>query len=109
MTSTAKIYVAGHRGMVGSAIVRTLQQQAQTNIVTRMSTTNRLYEAIKDFPDPVLAEIVDFAEFLRDKRINIRHSTSDEPLSKLAGGLEGFENFAGDPLAVQVRMRDEWH
>jgi GDP-L-fucose synthase len=30
-----KIYVAGHRGMVGSAIVRTLQQQGQTNFVTR--------------------------------------------------------------------------
>ncbi len=30
-----KIYVAGHRGMVGSAIVRTLQVQGQTNIVTR--------------------------------------------------------------------------
>jgi len=30
-----KIYVAGHRGMVGSAILRTLQQQGQTNFVTR--------------------------------------------------------------------------
>lgn len=30
-----KIYVAGHRGMVGSAIVRTLQEQGQTNLVTR--------------------------------------------------------------------------
>ncbi len=30
-----KIYVAGHRGMVGSAIIRTLQQQGQTNLVTR--------------------------------------------------------------------------
>ena len=30
-----KIYVAGHRGMVGSAIVRALQQQGQTDIVTR--------------------------------------------------------------------------
>ena len=30
-----KIYVAGHRGMVGSAIVRALQQQGQANIVTR--------------------------------------------------------------------------
>jgi GDP-L-fucose synthase len=30
-----KIYVAGHRGMVGSAIVRILQQQGQTNFVTR--------------------------------------------------------------------------
>ena len=30
-----KIYVAGHRGMVGSAIVRHLQQQGFTNFVTR--------------------------------------------------------------------------
>jgi GDP-L-fucose synthase len=30
-----KIYVAGHRGMVGSAIVRTLQGQGHINIVTR--------------------------------------------------------------------------
>ena len=32
---TQKIYVAGHRGMVGSAIVRNLQAQGYTNIVTR--------------------------------------------------------------------------
>ena len=30
-----KIYVAGHRGMVGSAIVRELERQGYTNIVTR--------------------------------------------------------------------------
>ena len=30
-----KIYVAGHRGMVGSAIVRALQKQGETNIVTQ--------------------------------------------------------------------------
>lgn len=30
-----KIYVAGHRGMVGSAIVRTLEAQGQSNIITR--------------------------------------------------------------------------
>lgn len=35
MNAQAKIYVAGHRGMVGSAIVRMLQQQGHTNIVTR--------------------------------------------------------------------------
>ena len=74
-----------------------------------MSTTNRLYEAIKDFPDPVLAEIVDFAEFLRERRLSIRPPTSDEPLSKLAGGLENSQSFADDPLALQVRMRDEWN
>jgi GDP-L-fucose synthase len=37
MNTTEKIYVAGHRGMVGSAILRKLQQQAHNNIVTRIS------------------------------------------------------------------------
>ena len=35
MQKDAKIYVAGHRGMVGSAIVRELQRQGYTDIVTR--------------------------------------------------------------------------
>ena len=35
MDKQAKIYVAGHRGMVGSAIVRELTRQGYTNIVTR--------------------------------------------------------------------------
>ena len=35
MNAQSKIYVAGHNGMVGSAIVRCLQQQGQTNIVSR--------------------------------------------------------------------------
>lgn len=35
MKLDSKIYVAGHRGMVGSAIVRELQRQGYTNIVTR--------------------------------------------------------------------------
>ncbi len=30
-----KTYIAGHRGMVGSAIVRTLQQQGQTHLIMR--------------------------------------------------------------------------
>jgi len=33
--SGPKIYVAGHQGMVGSAIVRALQAQGQSNLVTR--------------------------------------------------------------------------
>ncbi len=35
MEKDGKIYVAGHRGMVGSAIVRALEKQGYTNIVTR--------------------------------------------------------------------------
>lgn len=35
MEKDAKIYVAGHRGMVGSAIVRALEKQGYHNIITR--------------------------------------------------------------------------
>lgn len=35
MDKNAKIYVAGHRGMVGSAIVRELQAKGYTNVLTR--------------------------------------------------------------------------
>ena len=35
MEKSSKIYVAGHRGMVGSAIVRELKRQGYDNIITR--------------------------------------------------------------------------
>jgi GDP-L-fucose synthase len=38
MEKNARIYVAGHRGMVGSAIVRQLEQQGYTHILTRTSS-----------------------------------------------------------------------
>ncbi|WPV00235.1 GDP-L-fucose synthase [Mucilaginibacter sp. cycad4] len=37
MDKNAKIYIAGHRGMVGSAIYRKLQSEGFTNIITRTS------------------------------------------------------------------------
>ena len=48
---SSKIYVAGHRGMVGSAIVRNLEAKGFTNIITRshaeLDLTNQA--AVKDF------------------------------------------------------------
>src|SRR5690349_19685933 len=35
MEQSAKIFVAGHRGMVGSAIIRRLQSGGYTNLLTR--------------------------------------------------------------------------
>ena len=35
MEKNSKIYIAGHRGMVGSAIVRELNKQGYENIITR--------------------------------------------------------------------------
>lgn len=51
MNKDSKIYVAGHRGLVGSAIVRNLQSKGYTNIITRthkeLDLTNQ--EAVRRF------------------------------------------------------------
>ncbi len=44
MHSSAKIYVAGHRGLVGSALVRALQRAGHARIVTRTSAQLDLRE-----------------------------------------------------------------
>lgn len=44
MSLPSKIYVAGHRGMVGSAIVRMLQQEGQQQIITRQHSELDLTE-----------------------------------------------------------------
>ena len=51
MELSARIYVAGHRGMVGSAIVRALEKRGYTNIITRSSTQLdlRRQQAVEDF------------------------------------------------------------
>lgn len=60
MELNSKIYIAGHRGMVGSAIMRNLVKKGYTNIVTRTSAemnltnqelVNKFFEAEK--PDYV--------------------------------------------------------
>lgn len=51
MEKNAKIYVAGHRGMVGSAIVRELHRQGYDNILTRTHKELDLInqQAVNDF------------------------------------------------------------
>ena len=51
MEKDAKIYIAGHRGMVGSAILRKLQKEGYTNIVTRTSADLdlRVQKDVADF------------------------------------------------------------
>jgi len=51
MDKSAKIYVAGHRGMVGSAITRKLEREGFTNFITRTSETLDLrnQQAVADF------------------------------------------------------------
>ena len=51
MEKDSKIYVAGHKGMVGSAIVRELKRQGYENILTRSHAELDLTDqtAVKDF------------------------------------------------------------
>ncbi|PKV75362.1 GDP-L-fucose synthase [Pontibacter ramchanderi] len=51
MEKTSKIYIAGHRGMVGSAIMRQLEANGHTNIITRTSSELDLrnQQAVQDF------------------------------------------------------------
>ena len=51
MEKTAKIYIAGHRGMVGSGLGRKLRNEGYNNIVTRTSSELDLrnQQAVNDF------------------------------------------------------------
>ena len=51
MDKNAKIYIAGHRGMVGSAIVRRLQSGGYTNLLTRTRQQLDLLDqqSVRDF------------------------------------------------------------
>ena len=51
MNKNSKIYVAGHRGLVGSAIIKNLISKGYTNIITRthseLDLTNQ--KAVEEF------------------------------------------------------------
>jgi len=51
LASHARIYVAGHRGLVGSALMRKLQAQGFTNVITRTHSELDLtdQQAVRDF------------------------------------------------------------
>lgn len=103
MEKDAKIYVAGHRGMVGSAICRKLKDQGYTNILTRTSSELDLRNqaAVEDFfasekPDYVIlaaakvggiqANNIYRADFLYDNLIieaNVIHSAYKNDVKKL--------------------------
>lgn len=103
MNFNAKIYVAGHRGMVGSAIVRSLEGKGYQNIITRTSADLDLRNqaAVADFfaeesPDYVfiaaakvggiMANNTYRAEFLYDNLLieaNLIHSAYQSGVKKL--------------------------
>lgn len=73
------------------------------------TTAEKLWEATRTLPEPLLAELLDFAEFLRAKRGASENPEPSLRLSALSGGLESSASFAADPVTIQRQLRDEWH
>ena len=74
-----------------------------------MTTTEKLYKTVQDMPEPILAELLDFAEFLRKKMIAKNTNPINALLLDLKGGLENSTTFSGDSLSIQKRLRDDWN
>ena len=74
-----------------------------------MSTTSeRLLEAVRTLPEPLLAEVLDFADFLRARQTSTASQPADISLASLCGGLENTKTFSESPLALQQKLRNEW-
>lgn len=85
MDKQAKIYVAGHRGLAGSAIVRELQRQGYTNLVTRTHAELDLEDAAatQQFFNQERPEIV----FLAAAKVGGIHANNTLPVNFLMSNL----------------------
>lgn len=72
------------------------------------STAERLWETANSLPEPLLTEVLDFAEFLRVRQARLQAEAAEIPLSSLCGGLNDSTTFAGSPSSIQERLRHEW-
>lgn len=65
-----------------------------------MTTTERLYQLTKELPESMLAELLDFAEFLRQRKL---------PEKRRAGNIaqrihQRFANLEGEGSPIPVRQ-----
>lgn len=74
-----------------------------------MTTAERLYQVTQQLPEPMLAELLDFAEFLRQRKSPEAGQAGNITLLDLQGGLEASVAFADAPLLIQKKLRDEWN
>jgi GDP-L-fucose synthase len=129
MEKTAKIYVAGHNGMVGSAIIRKLTSEGFDNIITRSSKELDLrnQQAVTDFfavekPDYVflaaakvggiLANNIYRADFLFENLMiqnNVIHSAYTNEVKKLMflGSSCIYPKLAPQPLKEEYLLTGE--
>ena len=129
MTSNPKIYIAGHRGMVGSAIMRELERKGYTNLVCRtrqeLDLTNQL--AVQNFfhqekPDQVYLAAARVggiyanntfpAEFIYDNvmvQSNVIHQAFKHGVKKLLflGSSCIYPKLAGQPMREDALLSGE--
>ncbi|MHB1222120.1 MAG: GDP-L-fucose synthase family protein [Gammaproteobacteria bacterium] len=74
MKKTDKIFIAGHRGLVGSAILRMLQQDGYTNLITRSRSELNLIQQ-RDVDDFFAAERPDYV-FLAAAKVGGIHANN---------------------------------
>lgn len=129
MNKDSKIYVAGHRGLVGSAIVRNLEERGYTNIIyrthkeldlTRQVEVEKFFEEEK--PEYVFLAAAKVggihanntrpAEFIYDNLMiesNIIHSTYKYGVKKLLflGSSCIYPKFANQPIKEEYLLTGE--
>jgi len=137
ISTTSKIYIAGHKGMVGSAVMRALKQKGYTNLLGKTSTELDLrnQQAVNDFynqekPDVVIDAAARVGGILANndypyqflmENIQIQSNLIDGALS---AGIEKFiflgssciyPKFAPQPLKEEYLLTDsleptnEWY
>jgi len=72
-----------------------------------MSTAEEIYELVQQLPSFRQIEVLDFASYVAQREEKL---LSDSKLSfqLFAGVLKDSKTFAGDPVDIQRKMRDEW-
>jgi GDP-L-fucose synthase len=96
IAKSARIYIAGHKGLVGSAVVRSLQNQGFENLITRTRTELDLTEqdAVRKFFDASRPQAVIMAA----ARVGGIHANNTHPAT-----------FLRDNLLIQDNVIDAAH
>ena len=75
-----------------------------------MNNAQRLAELAQKLPEPLLNEVLDFAEFLQRKHVPAATDVQQNSFAGYFGALSQTPLFDGqDPIAAQQVLRDEWN
>ena len=101
MNKESKIYIAGHRGLVGSAIQRTLSRHGYSNLIVRTRAELNLLnaEAVEEFFSQENPEYV----FLAAARVGGIHANNTYPADFLYENLQIQNHVLQNAWRVQVK------